>query len=221
MTQVLVIAAHPDDELLGLGGTIRRHADAGDEVVALIACEGVSMRYGPAQHPRVTCQAWAASQILGVKDLVFGDLPDQRLDTLPLVDVIGPVEHWVAKLRPDLVYTHCGQDVNRDHRVLLEAVQVATRPYAAPWVREVLLFETPSSTEWGHGAVQRVFVPEVFVDISETLDAKIEAFGQYEQELRCPPHPRSPEALRARAVTWGSMVGLGAAEPFQVLRSLR
>lgn len=221
MSRVLVVAAHPDDELLGLGGTIRRHADAGDEVVALIACEGVSMRYEHAQHSRVICQAQAASKILGVAEVVFGELPDQRLDTLPLVEVIGPVEHWVRKVRPEIVYSHCGQDVNRDHRVLLEAVQVATRPYAAPWVREILLFETPSSTEWGHGVVQRVFVPEVFVDITETLDAKIEAFLHYEQEVRCKPHPRSVEALRARAVTWGSVVGVDAAEPFQVLRSLR
>lgn len=221
MSRVLVVAAHPDDELLGLGGTIRRHADDGDEVVALIACEGVSMRYEQAQHSRVICQAQAASKILGVAEVVFGELPDQRLDTLPLVEVIGPVESWVRKVRPDIVYSHCGQDVNRDHRVLLEAVQVATRPYAAPWIREILLFETPSSTEWGHGAVQRVFVPEVFVDITETLDAKIEAFQRYEQEVRCAPHPRSAEALRARAVTWGSVVGVAAAEPFQVLRSLR
>jgi LmbE family N-acetylglucosaminyl deacetylase len=219
--RVLVIAAHPDDELLGAGATIRRHVDEGAVVDVLIACEGVTVRYAPDHEHRVCQQAASASAILGVHHLAFGGLPDQRLDTLPLVEVVGLVEGHVQSARPDLVYTHCGQDVNRDHRVLLEAVQVATRPYAAPFVREVLMFETPSSTEWGSPVVQQAFVPQVIVDVSSTIDAKVAAFCCYEQEVRAAPHPRSPEALRARAAVWGNVVGVAAAEPFQVLRALR
>ncbi len=218
---VLVIAAHPDDELLGVGGTIRKLADAGDEVFVFVACEGVSMRYSTSDGDRVLAEARAASKLLGVERISFGGLPDQRLDTMALVDVVSLFEEQVQSVRPSTVYTHCGSDVNRDHRVVLEAVQVATRPYAAPWVREVLLFETPSSSEWGHSSVQAAFVPEVYVDITDTLETKIAAFLSYVNEVRSPPHPRSPEALRARAVTWGSAVGMGAAEPFQVMRSLR
>jgi LmbE family N-acetylglucosaminyl deacetylase len=179
------------------------------------------MRYTEEHHGRVCEQAAAASAILGARGLSFGGLPDQRLDTLPLVDVVTLVERHVQTVRPDAVYTHCPQDVNRDHRVLLEAVQVATRPHAAPFVREVLMFETPSSTEWGTPAVQSPFVPHVLVDISSTIEAKIAAFCCYVQEVRPAPHPRSPEALRARASVWGAVAGVAAAEPFQVLRSYR
>jgi LmbE family N-acetylglucosaminyl deacetylase len=219
--RVLVIAAHPDDELLGAGATIKRHADEGALVDVLIACEGVTVRYAKDHEQRVCRQAASASEILGVRHLAFGGLPDQRLDTLPLVEVVSLVERHVQSTRPDLVYTHCGQDVNRDHRVLLEAVQVATRPYAAPFVTEVLMFETPSSTEWGSPVVQHAFVPQVIVDVSSTIEAKVAAFCCYEQEVRPAPHPRSPEALRARAAVWGNGVGVAAAEPFQVLRALR
>jgi LmbE family N-acetylglucosaminyl deacetylase len=219
--KVLVISAHPDDEILGLGGTLRRHAQDGAEVHTFIACEGAGMRYDEAHHARVVEQANRAAGILGVARVHFGELPDQRLDTLPLVEVAAKVEALVDSLRPDTVYTHFQGDVNHDHGVLFRAVQVATRPYAAPWVRDVLAYETASSTEWGAPTVQGHFVPEVFVDISQTLEAKIEAFLCYEKEVREAPHPRSPESLRARARTFGSYVGLDAAEPFQVVRSIR
>ncbi len=219
--KILVVAAHPDDEILGVGGTIRRHTLAGDEAHILIACEGVSMRYAEDHRQRLQGHSRRAGKILGVEAVSFGELPDQRLDTLPLVEVIAKVEQAVESIRPDTVYTHFGGDVNRDHQILFQAVQVATRPYSAPWVREILAFETPSSTEWGAPTVHGAFQPELFVDISNTLEAKIEAFCCYEKEIRPAPHPRSPESLRARAGTWGSYVGVEAAEPFQVVRAIR
>lgn len=219
--KVLVVSAHPDDEILGVGGTIRRHSDAGDEVRALIACEGVTMRYEDEHGKRLAEQSRRASEILGIEEVRFGNLPDQRLDTVPLVDVIAKVEEVVDSFRPEVVYTHFGGDVNHDHQYLFRAVQVATRPYSAESVREVLAFETASSTEWATPAIQSSFLPEVFVDISKTLEAKIKAFCCYEKEVRSAPHPRSPESLRARARTWGSYVGVEAAEPFQVIRAVR
>lgn len=219
--RVLVIAAHPDDEILGLGGTVRKHVLAGDAVRSWVACEGISMRYDEDHRAALHRQMTAAAGVLGVAELVCGDLPDQKLDSLPLVDVITKVEQQIRDFRPDVVYAHFGGDVNHDHRVLFEAMQVATRPYSAPWVREVLLYETPSSTEWGAPTLQGAFLPEIFVDIGATLEAKIEAFLRYEREIRPAPHPRSPESLRARARTWGSVVGVEAAEVFQVMRAIR
>ncbi len=219
--KVLVVAAHPDDEILGVGGTVRRHALANDDVHVFLACEGVSMRYEEAHHQRVREQTKRASVILGVKRVHLGELPDQRLDTLPIVDVIKQVEDVVRSVEPTVVYTHYRGDVNQDHATLFRAVQVATRPYSAPSVREILSFETPSATEWGADHLHGSFHAEVFVDISETLDAKIEAFCCYENEIRAPPHPRSPDSLRARAATWGSVVGVAAAEAFQLVRAIR
>lgn len=219
--RVLVIAAHPDDEILGVGGTVRKHVLAGDDVRLLIACEGVSMRYEEEHHQRVVAQAREAGAILGVSEVLFGELPDQRLDTLPRVEVAAKIEEVVAQVEPERIYTHFGGDVNHDHGVLFQAVQVATRPYSAPFVREVLAYETPSSTEWGTPAVQGAFIPQVFVDISATLEDKIRAFCRYEREVREAPHPRSPESLRARAHTWGSVIGVAAAEVFMVVRAIR
>lgn len=219
--RVLVVAAHPDDEILGVGGTVRKHVLAGDDVRLLIACEGVSMRYEDEHHQRVVAQAREAGTILGAAEVIFGELPDQRLDTLPRVAVAAKIEEVVAAVRPEILYTHFAGDVNHDHGVLFHAVQVATRPYSAPFVREILAFETPSSTEWGMPAVQGSFVPQVFVDVSATLEDKIRAFCRYEREVRPAPHPRSPESLRARAQSWGSVVGVAAAEVFMIVRAVR
>jgi LmbE family N-acetylglucosaminyl deacetylase len=219
--KVLVVAAHPDDEILGVGGTIAMHVERGDCVKLAILCEGISMRYAPQRHEEVRKQSRDAAAILGVGDLVIRDLPDQKLDTLPLGDVVREVESLVRSLQPDIVYTQFSGDINRDHRVLAEAVMVATRPYAAPFVREVLMYETPSSTEWGLPQLGPVFQPNVFVDISTTLEKKLEAFACYSAEVCAPPHPRSLAALRERAHYWGSLVNMQAAEPFACVRSLR
>jgi LmbE family N-acetylglucosaminyl deacetylase len=149
------------------------------------------------------------------------DLPDQRLDTLSLTDIVREIDGVLAGLDPEIVYTHFGGDINRDHRILTEAVLVATRPYSAPSVREILMFETPSSTEWGSETLIPTFNPTVFVDVGPTLERKIEAFLHYTKEVRDFPHPRSAEALRDRARYWGSLVNRPAAEPFALVRSLR
>ncbi|HVQ35681.1 MAG TPA: PIG-L deacetylase family protein [Candidatus Bathyarchaeia archaeon] len=218
---VLVIAAHPDDEILGIGGTVRRHVLAGDRVVSFIACEGISMRYDEEHRRRLDDHIRRAAEVLGVDDIRQGDLPDQKLDTVPLVTIVAKIEELVREVKPAVVYTHFGGDVNHDHRVLFQAVQVAVRPYAAPFVREVLAYETPSSTEWGTPDVHGAFVPDVYVDISETLEAKVRAFACYEREVREAPHPRSSASLRARAATWGSVIGVAAAEPLHVVRIVR
>ena len=184
MSRVLVFAAHPDDEILGVGGTILRHKAQGDtvDVHVLYRCRTV-----PA--PGVSFHAY-----------------DHGED-------VGRMVEAMTLSRPDIVYTHHGGDINADHRALHEAVMVACRPYAAPTVRSIRTFHTPSSTEWGHG-----FVPTLFVDISEHIDAKLAAMAFYADELRAEPHPRSLEYLRAQAMTWGAASGFRFAEAFQVVR---
>ncbi len=211
--RVLVIAAHPDDEILGCGGTLALHARAGDEVTALIACEGESLRYGPAgvgqpDHMR------RAARTLGLKESRPLGFPDQRLDTKSLLDVIAPLEQAVRELRPAVVYCQFGGDANRDHELLFRAALVATRPIE-PYIEAVYAFDTASSTEWGY---PRSFVPDTWVDISETLEQKLAAMACYESEVRPYPHPRSLDALRHRAHAWGNQCCLDAAEVFVTVR---
>ena len=219
--KVLVVAAHPDDEILGVGGTVANHVNDGDEVTVVVMCEGAGIRYDHERHDEIVRQANQAASILGITDLVLKHLPDQQLDTLPLGEVIGEVEELVRDRRPETVYTHFGGDINRDHQVIAEAVLVATRPYAAPSVREILMFETPSSTEWGSSQLLPAFDPTVFVDIEAVIDRKVEAFLSYTAEVVDYPHPRSDKALRARAQYWGNRVNRSMAEAFTIVRSLR
>lgn len=218
---VLVVAAHPDDELLGAGGTVASHAANGDYVKLAVMCEGSSLRYNQEWDAEVRKQACEAARILGVTDLMMGDLPDQRLERIPLQEVAKKVEQLIADSQPDVIYTHFAGDINRDHQVLAEAVLVAARPYSAPSVKEILMFETPSSTEWSTPSLTTPFQANVYVDIEMFLQKKIDAFSRYTAEVRPFPHPRSPEALMDRAHYWGSLINRKAAEAFVLVRSTR
>jgi LmbE family N-acetylglucosaminyl deacetylase len=210
---VLVIAAHPDDEILGCGGTVALHVKAGDSVTSVVACEGESLRYGPggvgqSEHMR------RAAAVLGVADVRPLGFPDQRLDTITLTEIIAPLEQLVRELEPEVVYCQHGGDINRDHELLFKAVLVATRPTEQS-IAAVYAFDTASSTEW---AFPRRFVPDTWVDISAVLEQKLSAMACYESELRPYPHPRSLEALRQRAHAWGNQQCLDAAEVFLTVR---
>jgi LmbE family N-acetylglucosaminyl deacetylase len=161
----------------------------------------------------------AAAQ-LGLTDIRFGGLPDQRLDALPLLDVVRVVDDELRRAEPDVVYTHFPGDVNLDHGVVARATWTACRPYQRPAVRRLMCFETPSSTEWGWPGVRSPFDPNVFTDVTLSLEVKLAAMGCYESELRPAPHPRSLRMLRRRAEQWGSVVGVAAAEPFMLLREV-
>lgn len=218
--RVLTVAAHPDDETLGAGGTMAWHAARGDTVWACILTDGVTSR-----HDQVDLQADCARRAcaaLGVERLVLVGLPDQRLDTLSLLDVITPIEQCIAELEPDVVLTHFPGDVNEDHRLVARATIVATRPVPGSPVRKVCSFEIPSSTDWAPPIPGSVFTPNLYVDIDETLDTKLVAMKAYADthvsEVRPFPHPRSIEALTAYARRHGAASGLLAAEPFMVLR---
>ncbi len=218
--KVLVVCAHPDDEVLGPGGTILNHARSGDDVSILLACCGDNLRYGREQTVVMRGISESVAARLGAQRVMFGELPDQGLDAMSLSDVARSIEDAVLKIDPQIIYTHHWGDINRDHRILSEAVMVATRPFAAPGVRGIHCFETPSATEWGPAAGLLPFVPQRFVDISRVLDRKLDAFSLYPSEVRPYPHPRSREALEARARFWGSAAGLPAAEAFAVSREI-
>jgi LmbE family N-acetylglucosaminyl deacetylase len=224
---ILVVAAHPDDEILGCGGTMTRLAREGHEVRIVILAEGMSSRYAhredadPQQLQHLHARAQQAADKVGAKELVLCKLPDNRLDTVPLLEVVKLVEELVTRFRPEVIYTHHPGDLNVDHGVVHRAVLTATRPVAGQCVSEIYAFEVPSSTEWAFQRLEPLFRPSVFVDITETLETKIKALACYDTETRKFPHPRSPEALRAIATRWGSVVGLQAVEAFELIRSVR
>jgi LmbE family N-acetylglucosaminyl deacetylase len=210
---VLCIAAHPDDEVLGCGGVLAGHARDGEAVTIVIACEGESLRYGP-DGVGQTNHIQRAAERLGCRSVRHLRFPDQALDTLRLTEIIAPLEKIVREVRPRIVYAQHGGDVNRDHHLLFQAILVATRP-TETFVETVYAFDTASSTEW---AYPRTFVPDTWIDISATLDAKLAAMACYESELRPYPHPRSLKALEHRARAFGNMVCMEAAEVFMTVR---
>ncbi len=218
--RLLTVAAHPDDETLGAGGTMAWHAARGDTVWAVVLADGASSRHGRVSQ-QADC-ARRAADVLGIDRLILVGLPDQRLDTLSLLDVITPIEEVIDELQPDVVLTHFPGDVNEDHRLVSRATMVATRPVPGTPVGRVCAFEIPSSTDWAPPIAGSIFAPNLFVDISETLEAKLTAMKCYADtfvsELRPYPHPRSLEALTAYAHRHGPASGLVAAEPFMLLR---
>lgn len=215
--KILAIAAHPDDEVLGVGGTLIRHFKDGDEVRVLIVCSAHSIRYREGEHDQ-PADAHRASHYLGARTTGLG-FPDQRLDAGSNLELIQSLEREIRDFQPDTVYTHHWGDVNADHARIAEAVDVATRPFAAPWIRRLYAFPTPSSSEWTASQRDRPFTPNVFSDITRELDRKLDAMRCYQSELRPYPHPRSLRSLRERASLWGSVANMTAAEPLMLLRA--
>ena len=223
----LIIAAHPDDEVLGCGGLIPRLAKEGQEVFIAILGEGLTARYPkPAQaeasHIKaLQAQSQLVARTLQAKEVFHYSLPDNRFDSLPLLEIIKIIEELIESIKPVVIYTHHAGDLNIDHRLVNQAVLTATRPVKDHPVKEIYAFEVPSSTEWAFNQLALPFQPNVFVDISQTLSLKLKALSYYEAEMRVFPHPRSPEAITANARRWGSVVGCEAAEAFELIRSVR
>lgn len=221
-TIVLVVAAHPDDEVLGCGGTIARHREEGDTVAILILGEGIvsrteiSQEEAKVQQKKLLADAVAANALLGVSAPQFRSLPDNAFDSVSLLSITHEIEAVIKKTAPDLIYTHHIGDVNIDHRVVAEAVDSAVRPMEGSCVREVRAFEIPSSSEWNF--TRPSFRPNIFVSLSESqLKMKQEALRLYTSEVRTFPHPRSPEYLEALARVRGGQSGFRAAEAFSLV----
>lgn len=216
---VLVVAAHPDDEVLGCGGTIARHAWSGDRVGVLLLSEGATARDPADAREDVAAlreAALEASRELGAGEPRFCSFPDNRLDTVPLLDVIKSVENVVEAVEPEIVYTHNASDLNVDHRIAHQAVVTACRPVPGTSVEAIYAFESISSTEWQTSI--DVFRPQRWVNITSFLDCKLRALGAYGKEMRPFPHARSIEVVEALARIRGASAGLDAAECFMVVR---
>jgi LmbE family N-acetylglucosaminyl deacetylase len=224
MSRTLVIAAHPDDEVLGCGGTVARLAREGREVHIAILGEGITSRFAQREHAdpasvaHLHTHSHAAAEKLGAREVHLLNLPDNRFDTVPLLEVAKGIEDLLERVKPEVVYTQHGGDLNIDHVVCFRATLIATRPMAGCCVKSVYAYEVASSSEWAFQQFAPAFQPNTFVDIGATLETKIEAMQTYESEARAFPHPRSPDALRAIARRWGSVVGVEAAEAFQCVR---
>ena len=224
---VLVVAAHPDDEVLGCWGTMASLVQEGQEVYIAILGEGATSRYqerdqaDQSKVERLLSDSQQVADMIGAKQVFKYGLPDNRFDTLPMLDVVKIVEKLVSQIEPSVIYTHHPSDLNIDHGVVFRATLTATRPLPGCPVRDLFSFEIPSSTEWSFNTYQPDFRPNVFVDITETIDIKVKAMQTYKSESRSFPHPRSPESLRTIASRWGSVVGVEYAEAFELIRSIR
>ncbi len=224
---VLVLAAHPDDEVLGCGATIAKHAKEGDEVHVVILAEGVTSRGDERDRTRhleqlssLSRDVHRASELLSACSLTLHDFPDNRMDSPDLLDIVKAVERYIARLQPGVVYTHHAGDVNIDHRRIHEAVVAACRPQPMHPVKTLLFFEIASSTEWQTPGSQPTFVPNWFVDVSDTLELKLQALEIYSSEMRDWPHARSIKALEHLSRWRGASIGVDAAEAFLLGRRI-
>lgn len=218
---ILIVAAHTDDEALGCGGTIARHAAEGDTVYAVFLADGVTSRpdASSAQLEQRNSAAAKAHEILGIKKTYMLGFPDNRMDSVPLLEIVQRLEELLKEAQPEIVYTHHCGDLNVDHRVTHQATLTACRPTPGASVKEIYTFEVLSSTEWNTPGVNP-FIPNVFVDITRHLDKKISALRAYDLEMRIAPHSRSIENSIRLAELRGNTVGVKAAEGFSLIRAL-
>ena len=219
MADVLVTVAHPDDETLGCGATLARLTSRGHRVQVLVVADGERGRpeATDASVAERQAAARAAAVVLGTQPPRFLDLPDQALETLPRLEITRAIEALAEDFAPDVVLTHDGNDLNLDHRVVHDATVTAFRPLAGrPWAT-LCTFETPSASEYGALAHGSAFNPNLFVDVTDHFDAKLEAMACYRGEQRPAPHPRHPDSLTALATVRGAACGLARAEGFNVV----
>ena len=227
MKTILVISAHPDDEVLGCGGTIAKHVYDGNEVHVLILAEGVTSRDDKRDRKRreqdirkLKDMANEAHKILGICSTKLLDFPDNRMDSVDLLDVIKVIENKISEINPEIIYTHHSNDLNVDHRITHQAVFTACRPEPGAIVKKIYCFEVPSSTEWEAHMAKTPFMPNTFVDISDTLEQKLDALKAYKSEMKPWPHSRSIKAVAHLARWRGASVGFEAAEAFSLSRDL-
>lgn len=225
MKRVMVIAAHPDDEVLGCGGTIRRLVNEGCEAYSLILSDGVTSRYNkitPDVSEAIKSrhqESLSAGKLLGYKESLFCHFTDNSFDKEPLLNIVKTIEEYISVIKPSAIFTHHHGDINIDHQIAFRAVQTAVRPMAECPVKELYCFEILSSTEWNFVSSDK-FAPNYFVNIETTLKDKLEGMRCYNSELRQFPHPRSIENLEAAAKRWGSVIGCKYAEAFECIRKI-
>ena len=225
---ILILAAHPDDEVLGCGASIAKWSKAGIPVNIVIMAEGATSRDDKRDiNKRKKDLAFLkkcaknSAKILGAKSIDFCGFPDNRMDSLCRLDVVKKIEFFIKKFSPHTVVTHFSSDVNIDHRVIHDSVVVACRPHPFSIVKKILVFEVPSSTEWQVNPNLLNFKPNLFEEVCETIHLKIEALREYNIEMRDWPHSRSIEAVNYLAKWRGATIGSEFAEAFMILREIK
>lgn len=220
--KVLVVAAHPDDEILGSGATLIKHIAEKDQVYCLILGKGITSRSNSksAEISKLMSDSKKAAQVIGFKEVYFTDLPDNSFDKISLLEITKIVETYLAKIKPDIIYTHFSNDLNIDHRITYQAVITASRPCNKNQAKEILTFETLSSTEW-QTKQDNQFCPNVYVDVEKYINKKIAAMKKYRSELKDYPHSRSIEGISILAKYRGLESGLKFAEAFCLVRKIK
>ena len=216
--KVLVVSPHMDDEVLGVGGTIAKHVENGDEVyVCFIAHRIYNHKYDKVASDKEMDNALKAKKVLEYKEAKFLNLNDERLD-LCIQDILIPLESYKSEINPELVYINHGGDNHQDHKAVFRAAMVATRPAIAKSIKKILVYESPSSTEQSPPIPEYAFLPSFYVNIEKFIDKKIQALKCYERESRKFPHPRSLEGVEVLAKKRGVEIGFSASEAFVILR---
>ena len=222
MNNILVVAAHPDDELLGVGGTIKKYSNMNYNCYCVILGEGMTSREEQSDSvENLHKSAISAANIIGFKKVYFENLPDNRFDSVDLLDVVKIVEKYIKLIKPSIMYTHHHGDVNIDHQITFNAVLTACRPISPVIVRELYAFDTLSSTEWQFKYGDKQFKPNVFVNIEDTMEDKIKAMKEYTTEVRKYPHPRSIEGIKIQAQKYGMISGNRFSEAFELIFNLK
>jgi LmbE family N-acetylglucosaminyl deacetylase len=218
--KILVLATHPDDEVLGCGGAIARHTARGDRVEVVIVTRGAPELYTAEQVSALRQELHAAHSILGVAVAHFLDFPAPKLDQVPQHELADSIAARIREYRPETVYFPHRGDLHSDHRAVFQAALVAARPIGEQSVRRLLSYETLSETEWSAPIGEEAFLPNVFIDIAEYLEKKKQAMAAYRSQLKEFPHPRSLQSMESLARVRGGTAGFTAAEAFQMIREL-
>lgn len=227
--RIMIVVAHPDDELLGLGAAMNRLINEFNvKTHVVILGEGLTSRFDVRDKDKWQIELethrsnmYQAQKAIGYHSISFYDFPDNRFDTVALLEIIKVIEKEKNKFKPDAIFTHHGGDVNIDHQKTFEAVITACRPMKNESVRSIITFETPSGTEWRASTDPKHFIPNFFIEISiENILAKISGMESYEFEKREYPHPRSPKSLEIQAQRWGVSIGSDYAEAFTIVRTI-
>jgi LmbE family N-acetylglucosaminyl deacetylase len=222
--KILIVAAHPDDEMFGAGGTILKHKDAGDELFIHFLTDGHSSRiedslsdkYSNPQLQKRLASARKVASALEVSDILIDEFDDQMLDTYPLIKITKSIEKFSKDIKPDLIYTHYAHDVNKDHQITFSAVLNAFRMVTEYSPQRIISMEVPSSSEWGFPA----FTPNYFVDVTKFIEEKIRLIEYYNDEIKISPHPRSIEKIKCNAKKWGASIFCDSAEAFCIVRQV-
>ncbi len=221
--KILVIAPHPDDEVLGCGGVIKKHVKSGDQVYCCIVTKGYPPEWSEEFMKKIRKDNLNASKVLGIKKTLFLDLPTAKLDTVPQKKLNDFIGECVKEINPEVVYIPFAGDLSRDHRLIFESALVATRPINGSKIKRIMAYEVLSETEWGRFLPNKrydIFSPNIYIDISETLKDKLKAMACYKGEIKSHPHPRSLKIIKALAQKRGSEAGLKAAEAFFLIREI-